>query len=253
MDFLIHHMLQRSASRFSDKEALVGQEERLTFQAAAKNVTGIAEGLRQAGIRSGDGSESILKLRFSRLFHLWRIPGWQRFVPINSLLFPDQVAHIANDCQMRGLITPREKLTSLASIPERVPSLEFVVVSGGVATNDVRHTVYDLAELLTLTGHQDWRDWGIGKDLAAILYTSGSTGKPKGDIPTKLGNYYISSGRRHNMIKSSGFRISPTEVEEVFFQRNPSSSILTRSPESQTLSKAVYCVRPPLSEFPTEH
>ena len=31
-----------------------------------------------------------------------------------------------------------------------------------------------------LTAHQGWRDWGIGKDLAAILYTSGSTGKPKG-------------------------------------------------------------------------
>ena len=25
-----------------------------------------------------------------------------------------------------------------------------------------------------------WTDWGISKDLAAILYTSGSTGKPKG-------------------------------------------------------------------------
>src|SRR5262249_45945233 len=25
-----------------------------------------------------------------------------------------------------------------------------------------------------------WKDWGIVKDLAAILYTSGSTGRPKG-------------------------------------------------------------------------
>ena len=92
----------------------------------------------------------------------------------------DQVAHIANDCQMRGLITSREKLTSLVSILDKVPSLEFVVVSGGGENNDVRHTVYDLAELFTLTAHHGWRDWGIGKDLAAILYTSGSTGKPKG-------------------------------------------------------------------------
>jgi len=40
--------------------------------------------------------------------------------------------------------------------------------------------VYDLNEFFAVAGQQAWRDWGIGKDLAAILYTSGSTGKPKG-------------------------------------------------------------------------
>ena len=61
------------------------------------------------------------------------------FVPINSLLFPDQVAHIANDCQMKGLITSREKLTSLISILEKVPSLEFVVVSGAGENSEISH------------------------------------------------------------------------------------------------------------------
>ena len=102
------------------------------------------------------------------------------FVPINSLLFPDQVAHIANDCQMKGLLTSREKLTSLASILEKVPSLEFVVVSGAGENDEISLRVHELSELFGLTAHQGWRDWGIGKDLAAILYTSGSTGKPKG-------------------------------------------------------------------------
>ena len=81
---------------------------------------------------------------------------------------------------MRGLITSREKLTSLASILEKVPSLEFVVVSGAGENGEISLRVHELSELFGLTAHQGWRDWGIGKDLAAILYTSGSTGKPKG-------------------------------------------------------------------------
>ena len=150
MDFLIHHMLQTSASRFSDKEAFVDKEEGLTFHAAAKQVAGIAEGLRQAGIRRGERVGIYFE---TSILHALSIFGVSQaggvFVPINGLLFPDQVAHIANDCQMRGLITSREKLTSLVSILDKIPSLEFVVVSGGGENNDVRHTVYDLAELFT--------------------------------------------------------------------------------------------------------
>jgi acyl-CoA synthetase (AMP-forming)/AMP-acid ligase II len=40
--------------------------------------------------------------------------------------------------------------------------------------------VYNLNQFLAMEGPRVWRDWSIGKDLAAILYTSGSTGKPKG-------------------------------------------------------------------------
>ena len=47
----------------------------------------------------------------------------------DGLLFPQQVAHIARDCRMRGLITTREKLISLSSVLAEVPSLDFVMVA----------------------------------------------------------------------------------------------------------------------------
>ncbi len=181
MDFLIHHMLQTSAARFPDREALADPDKSLAFQEAAKQVSGLAEGLRQAGTRKGDRIGIYLE---TSVPHALAILGVSQagavFVPINGLLFPEQVAHIANDCRMRGLITSREKLTSLTSILGRIPSLEFVVVSGEGENNGACQNVHDLDELLTLTAHHYGRDWGIGKDLAAILYTSGSTGKPKG-------------------------------------------------------------------------
>jgi len=181
MNFLIHHMLRSSACRFPDKEALVDKDNRLTFQTALSKVAGLADGLRRVGMRSGDRIGIYLETSAVKALSIFGVSqAGGVFVPVNSLLFPGQVAHIANDCQMRGLITSGEKVTVLLPILEKARSLEFVVVSDEGKSYGGRQAVYDLAEFFTLTARQDWRDWGIGKDLAAILYTSGSTGKPKG-------------------------------------------------------------------------
>jgi acyl-CoA ligase (AMP-forming) (exosortase A-associated) len=181
MDCLIHHMLRASASRFPDKEALIDKEMRLSYERVAKQIDGLAEGLRQAGLRRGDRVGIYLEtsvLQALSIFGVSQAGGV--FVPINSLLFPEQVAHIASDCQMRGLITTREKLASLAAILKDIPSLEFVVVTGDGPGSEIKQATFEVSELLGLVPQGNWRDWGIGKDLAAILYTSGSTGKPKG-------------------------------------------------------------------------
>ena len=181
MDFLIHHMMRASALRFPDKEALIDEGNRLTFAAAAKRIAGLADGLRQAGLQRGDRVGIYLEtsvLQAILIFGVSQAGGV--FVPINSLLFPDQVMHIAGDCQMKGLITSRDKLASLASVLKNIPSLEFVVETDGGEKIEITQRVYDLNEFFATAVPQAWRDWSIGKDLAAILYTSGSTGKPKG-------------------------------------------------------------------------
>ena len=181
MDSLIHHMLRASASRFPDKEALVDKEMRLSYESVAKQVGGLAEGLRQAGLRRGDRVGIYLETSVLQALSIFGVSqAGEVFVSINSLLFPEQVAHIASDCQMRGLITTREKLASLVPILKDIPSLEFVVVTGDGPGAEIRQATFELSELFGLVAQGNWRDWGIGKDLAAILYTSGSTGKPKG-------------------------------------------------------------------------
>ncbi len=185
MDFLIHHMLENSASHLPDNEALVDKDSRMTFERAAKNVTGLAEGLRTAGLRRGDRVGIYLENSVLQSVSIFGVSkGSGVVVPINSLLFPEQVAHIARDCQMRGLITTREKLTSLSSILTKEPVLDFVLVTGDGAAAEIPHPVYDLSELLDSKPSGSSREMAIGKDLAAILYTSGSTGKPKGVMLT---------------------------------------------------------------------
>jgi acyl-CoA ligase (AMP-forming) (exosortase A-associated) len=102
------------------------------------------------------------------------------YVPINILLHPEQVMHIACDCGMKGLITTRAKLAALAEVLPLIPSLEFVVVTGEGDLPTLGLPVHHLEEMSAAQPSEAWTETSTEKDLAAILYTSGSTGKPKG-------------------------------------------------------------------------
>jgi acyl-CoA ligase (AMP-forming) (exosortase A-associated) len=181
MDCLIHHMLRSSAARLPDQEGLVHGRERLSYREVDRRVSGVGEGLRAAGMLRGERVGIYLDASIPQalsIFGVSRAGGV--YVPINSLLFPDQVAHIARDCGMKGLITTREKLGSLSGVIKDIPSLDFLVLVGDGEAVDVPLAVHEFDAMCALTPSPSWRDWGISKDLAAILYTSGSTGKPKG-------------------------------------------------------------------------
>lgn len=181
MDWLIHHMLRSSAARLPAREGLVHGDQRLSYRDIDGRVSGLAEGLRAAGVLSGQRVGIYLDASVAQalaIFGVSRAGGV--YVPISGLLFPEQVAHIARDCQMKGLVTTREKLASLSSVIKEIPSLDFLVLVGDGERVDVPLAQHGFDELCALAPSPSWRDWGISKDLAAILYTSGSTGKPKG-------------------------------------------------------------------------
>jgi acyl-CoA ligase (AMP-forming) (exosortase A-associated) len=181
MDYLIHHMLRTSAKRTPEKEALVHNDQRLTYREVASRVGGLAAGLQRAGLHRGDRIGIYLDPSVPQVLSIFAVSqAGGVFVPINQLLFPDQVAHIANDCKMRGLITTQTKLGSLLSVLKDIPSLDFVIAAYDGESSSLSIPRYDFDELCALDSPCRWRDIAIGKDLASILYTSGSTGKPKG-------------------------------------------------------------------------
>jgi acyl-CoA ligase (AMP-forming) (exosortase A-associated) len=181
MDFLIHHMLQASARRLPTNEALVHRGERLVYGETEQRASALAHGLRAAGVGRGDRVGIHLDASIPQAISIFAVSmAGGVFVPINGLLFPDQVGHIARDCGMRALIVSGGKLDALASVLKEIPSLEVLVVVGGGSSASIRVDCYSFEELSNLTPPGARRDDGIEKDLAAILYTSGSTGKPKG-------------------------------------------------------------------------
>src|SRR5271166_6546482 len=187
MDFLIHHMLRNSAARHPEKEALVHGVRRLTYREVADRCASLACGLRSAGMQRGDRLGIYLDPSVEQVLSIFSISqAGGVYVPINTVLVPEQVAHIARDCGMKALITTPDKLEMLLPDLHDVSSLQFFVLtskSNAQDTTDAKvdsKPVHGLEEMLRLPVEDRWPDWGISVDLAAILYTSGSTGKPKG-------------------------------------------------------------------------
>ncbi len=182
MDFLLHHMLRNSSARFPDKEALVGGDERLNYLEVSRRVAGLAFGLRTAGLLRGERVGIHLDPGVAQVVSIFGVSqAGGVFVPINTVFFPEQVAHIARDCGVTALIVTAEKLESLASVLPDIQSLRFlVVVADGAEPVNTNLPTHDFEAMTKAAPHNELPDWGIEKDLGAILYTSGSTGKPKG-------------------------------------------------------------------------
>src|SRR5439155_2695240 len=95
LDFLVHHMLQRSGTRTPDKEALVHGDRRLTYAELGARTAGLAEGLRQAGVERGDRVGIHLDPSIAQVLSIFAVSrAGGVFVPLNPVLFPEQVAHI---------------------------------------------------------------------------------------------------------------------------------------------------------------
>jgi acyl-CoA ligase (AMP-forming) (exosortase A-associated) len=184
MDFLLHHMLTSSANRFPDKEALVHGSDRLTYAQVEMMVSGLAAGLRAAGVQRGDRVAILLEPSVPQSLSLFSVSSAGAvFVPLNHVLFPDQVKHILNDCRVKAIITTGIKLADLESLIDDVPSLEFAVLTDIHDCPETHLPVFDFKNLVS-TPVSTISELSIEKDLAAILYTSGSTGMPKGVMLT---------------------------------------------------------------------
>jgi acyl-CoA ligase (AMP-forming) (exosortase A-associated) len=181
MDFLIWHLLRESARRTPDKEALVHGDQRLSYGAVARRVAGLASSLRRAGMNRGDRVGIYLEASVPQVISIFGISqGEGVYVPINSLLRPEQVMHIARDCNMKAIITTPSKLAALAEVLPQIPSLEFLVMTGEGDSRTASLPAHSLDQMCSAEPPKAWSEASIEKDLAAILYTSGSTGKPKG-------------------------------------------------------------------------
>ena len=173
MDFLIHHMLRSSAERSPDKEAMVCGDTRLCYRKAWEHVCGLAAGLRKLGMERGDRVGVYMEPSVTQalsIFGIARAGGV--FVPINEVLFPEQVAHIANDCRMRGLITSQARVGRLQEALGVTNTVDFVVV---VTTEDplpaFKVETRRFEDIAGETPPSAWREESIEKDLAALIYT----------------------------------------------------------------------------------
>jgi acyl-CoA synthetase (AMP-forming)/AMP-acid ligase II len=147
-------------------------------------VRAFAAGLVGLGLPRAGRVGIYLEKRFETVIASFGAPAAGGvFVPMNPLLKPEQVAFIAQDCNVRVLVTSPERLALLAPVLAECPSLRHVVLTEAAAeppTLPAGVSLLAWRELLDAPPRAGHRV--IDTDMAAILYTSGSTGRPKGVV-----------------------------------------------------------------------
>ena len=182
--FLLHGMITGSAERRPDAVAIQTGNLSLRYGDLRKQVADFASALVSLGVGRADRVGIYLEKRIEAVVASFgAAAAGCVFVPVNPLLKPEQVAFIAQDCNVRVLVTSPERLSLLGEAFAVCPAIEHVVVteSGGIPDQLPRRiAVHSWAEFhgaLSASTHRV-----IDTDMVAILYTSGSTGRPKGVV-----------------------------------------------------------------------
>ena len=188
----VHDLLREQADLRGDAPAVTYRDATIDYAHLYAACRALASGLHEIGLDSGDRVGILLDKRIETVVGLFGASAAGGvFVPVNPVLKPDQVSYILDDCNVRVLITTRQRWEQLRHHSEELEALRDVVLVDGTAdelrsddpVGRVRHHAYD--DLVSSTGSPATAaplPAGVDLDIAAILYTSGSTGRPKGVV-----------------------------------------------------------------------
>ena len=186
--------MERSASVFADRVAVVDGDLRLTYRELAAEITRAAHALRASGVGPGDRVAFLCGNGRELLVAHFAAPlAGAVLVAINTRLAPEEVRSICLHSGARLLVADAALEDTVAPVADRLGDVGEVVWAGPGAPAAVPGPGY--AEFLA-RGADDPLPWTVEDEDATISinYTSGTTGAPKGVMYTHRGGYLNALG-----------------------------------------------------------
>lgn len=191
MPYLLQQLLENSARRHPDKQAVVYKDSVITYRDLdiASNQLGWA--LRNAGIEKGDRVGICLNKSIEEIVVIYGIlKAGAAYVPIDPASPPQRIAYFIENCTSKALVTTKKIATKLhqESSEQVAASLQCIIL----VDEDLTEYNGSFSQAKVLSWQQVLQspkkplslDSLIDGDLAHIMYTSGSTGHPKGVMRT---------------------------------------------------------------------
>lgn len=169
----IRTLIESAVSSHSDKKALVFNEKSITYAELFNKVNQVAFYLKELdlpkdsriGIYSNKGIEQVIAV-------LAILSTDYVFVPLTTLLKPEQVKYIINDCDIKCIITDKRQIESIEKVNFNGQVISYETTNKDIASFEEIYKYYNKPYTCDINSHSN----------AVITYSFGVSGRPKGIV-----------------------------------------------------------------------
>jgi fatty-acyl-CoA synthase len=182
--------LRRARRLYPDREAVVDEQQRLTYSEFGRRCDRWSAALQHLGVSKGDRVAYIAPNTHAQLESFYAVPQIGAIlVPINYRLIADDFAYIIGHSGATVVCVHSDYLEVVEHIRQELPEVKHFVALEGL-TNHLREAGWlDYETVLEDAPETFTRPPIDESDLLTINYTSGTTSRPKGVMITHRNAY----------------------------------------------------------------
>jgi len=181
MEITLANMLELSAQKYPQLEAVLFEDNRATYAQLNDRVNIRADALMKLGVKKNDHVGTLFSNCMEAIesfFAVWRIGAV--LVPLNLRLSPIELAYVINQSDLSAIIFQDQLAETVKGFSSAIPRVDRFLYVGETCPPESIDFEKAVSEV---TSPVPAPEVG-GEDLATIIFTAGTTGKPKGVMAT---------------------------------------------------------------------